>query len=381
MVERQVTKATRLIQGQRFTGALARLGEDLKGINLNGEIKTVADSLWRIKAQKTNTLRDIEGKILEHTKFGAGERTRKKLLEKLERLEREKKVVKSSLKDVGILYATYAKHSLQGDEAKDATLKAAVRYLRGDWVEHEHEHEHLDNTLHSLGILNSDKQHIHSGKDALQNVDFPLSKTAEDMSKTLVTGIAQQMAWNQMQHIPQQWFGGYYHHGDKWNADGRKEGTTWENALTNNNKWSADRSQEETTWVNALTNSKAYRAWPRNKLKEHREQAQAGLKGGVVELPTIIGGSGTGWICSEFEGDWKDLNSENVDLLRQRYNAELHNGRRQVWMLYKDMYDGAVPEPERPSMVARWMLARKWVGKNEEGTIEYDLHHAEDFHK
>jgi uncharacterized protein (UPF0335 family) len=360
---------------------LARLGEDLKGINLDGEIKTVADSLWRIKAQKTNTLRDIEGKILEHTKFGAGERTRKKLLEKLERLEREKKVVKSSLKDVGILYATYAKHSLQGDEAKDATLKAAVRYLRGDWVEHEHEHEHLDNTLHSLGILNSDKQHIHSGKDALQNVDFPLSKTAEDMSKTLVTGIAQQMAWNQMQHIPQQWFGGYYHHGDKWNADGRKEGTTWENALTNNNKWSADRSQEETTWVNALTNSKAYRAWPRNKLKEHREQAQAGLKGGVVELPTIIGGSGTGWICSEFEGDWKDLNSENVDLLRQRYNAELHNGRRQVWMLYKDMYDGAVPEPGRPSMVARWMLARKWVGKNEEGTIEYDLHHAEDFHK
>jgi len=379
MVEREVKKATRLIQGQRFKDALVRFGKDLKGINLDGEIKTVADSLGRIKVQKTNTLMDLEGKILEHTKFGPGERTRKKYLEKLERLEREKKVVQSSLKDVGILHATYAKHSFEGDEAKDATLKAAVRYLRGGWVEHEN--EHLGNTLHSPGILNSDKQHIHLGKDALKNVDFPLSKTAEDMSKTLVTGIAQQMVWNQMQHIPQQWFGGYYHHGDKWNADGRKEGTTWENALTNNNKWSADRSQEEPTWVNVLTNSKAYRAWPRNKLKEHREQAQAGLKGGVVELPTIIGGSGTGWICSEFEGDWKDLNSENVDLLRQRYNAELHNGRRQVWMLYKDMYDGAVPEPGRPSMVARWMLARKWVGKNEEGTIEYDLHHAEDFHK
>lgn len=86
-------------------------------------------------------------------------------------------------------------------------------------------------------------------------------------------------------------------------------------------------------------------------------------------------------MCADFEGDWKDLNAPNKDLLAKRIAMELDNGRRQVWTLFKEIYEGAAPEIGKPSMVARWMLARRWVGKDERGTVEYDLNHKEIFYK
>jgi hypothetical protein len=309
LIEKEVLKVTHMVQAIQFQSAMQTLKQDLKGINLEGELRAFADGLKRIKTRKKQELEKIAKSEMNQYSRGY-----------LAKLKREEKAA-------NFLHATYGSNN-----AKQADVKLVAEYLRENRMDPE----------------------------VLKRVEFPPSKFTEDWAKTMSTGIASQLAWNHMQHVPQEWLAPYYHHGDTWSPDGRKE---------------------ESTWANVLTNNKAYKAWPRDKLKDNREQAQASIKGGVTKLPTIIGGSGVGWVCSEFEGDWKDLNPENVHLLRQRYNAELHNARRQVSMLYEDMYNGAVPEPGAPSMAATWMLARKWIGKSEEGTIEYDLHHSEAFHK
>lgn len=139
--------------------------------------------------------------------------------------------------------------------------------------------------------------------------------------------------------------------------------------------------KDASLWQNSLVND-AYKSWPGRRLKEkQREQAQAGLRGSHTELPTIITGTGHGWMCSEYEGDWEDLNNENLPLLQKRVNAELYSARRQVWTVFDDMYHGVIPEPGHPSFMSRWFLARKWLGRDELGTVEYELEHVEEFYK
>ncbi|KAE9379765.1 hypothetical protein N431DRAFT_398235 [Stipitochalara longipes BDJ] len=218
-----------------------------------------------------------------------------------------------------------------------------------------------------------------------RKLSFAPSKLAQEWGAPMTTNVVGQLAIWPMFHLPQQWAASFYHPGNYWgkHIGGAEDPPEWHN----------ERMPEHTResgpvdnvngpgWQNSLINE-AYRAWPRNKLTEKHEQVASGLDGTLeAALPTIVGGIGSGWICSDFEGDWKDDNKVNTELLRDRVSVELEAGRRQVWTLFKDMYDGAVPEPGRPSMVARWMLARNWVGKDQKGSIEYDLHNIEDFHK
>lgn len=181
----------------------------------------------------------------------------------------------------------------------------------------------------------------------------------DDKVAPYITNVLTQLAWNPTQHVPQNWMVNYYHMG-------------------NSQGWLTDGAEKESIWDSSLV-GKAYRSWPVKKLEEiqSREQAPAPLKGGFTDLPAINGGQGVGWMCSDFEGDWKDHNAQNIEILKKRISAELDNGRRQVSTLFKEMYEGATPEPGQPSMVARWMTARKWVGKNEPGTVEYDLNHKD----
>jgi hypothetical protein len=181
----------------------------------------------------------------------------------------------------------------------------------------------------------------------------------EEMVAPYITNVLTQLAWNPTQHVPQNWMVNYYHIG-------------------NSKGWLTDGAEKELGWDNTLVGA-AYRSWPVKKLEEiqNGEQVQAPLKGGFTELPAINGGQGVGWMCSDFEGDWKDHNAQNIEILKKRISAELDNGRRQVSTLFKEMYEGATPELGQPSMVARWMTARKWVGKTEPGTVQYDLNHKE----
>jgi hypothetical protein len=190
-------------------------------------------------------------------------------------------------------------------------------------------------------------------KTLTRHFDYVEVPRFDDLAWPLSEGVASQF-YQPFLHLPQNWANEYHPH---------RHGF-------------ADLSGP-TTLVNA-----AYRAWPGNKLKaQYREQAEAGLRGGHAELPTIITGTGHGWLCSGYEGDWEDLNDPNIKLLQKRVNAELSNGRRQVWTLFNEMYQGATPEPGLPSMLARWLLARKWLGRDEPGTVEYELQHTEEFYR
>ena len=141
-----------------------------------------------------------------------------------------------------------------------------------------------------------------------------------------------------------------------------------------------DPTQDAPTWGDVLVND-AYKGWPANRLKEYYEASDAGLRGSGASLPKILGGKGGGALCSDFEGDWQDLNPANIELLGKRMNGELETSRQQVWRLFREMYHGATPEVGQPSMVARWMLARRWVGSDIPGTVQYDLANVEQFNR
>jgi hypothetical protein len=142
-----------------------------------------------------------------------------------------------------------------------------------------------------------------------------------------------------------------------------------------------DYGNDAPSWDNSVVND-AYLGWPTDKMKEYYERPVSSFSAGGTDLPTIVGGKGGGWrICSEFEGDWNDINPTNEKLLLDRMGAELEIGRKQVWRLFKEIYEGATPEVGEPSMVARWMLARQWVGAKDKGSVMYDLNHLEEFNR
>ncbi len=134
-------------------------------------------------------------------------------------------------------------------------------------------------------------------------------------------------------------------------------------------------TQEDANLRNTLVND-AYKAWPRNKLYGN---PNGGLRRGGGELPTVIGGQTSDSLCSAFEGDWQDLNPKNTRIVDVRMSKELADAQKQVHALFEEITKGAAPEVGAPSMTARWMLARAWIGEDIPGTVEYDLHFAEQF--
>lgn len=205
----------------------------------------------------------------------------------------------------------------------------------------------------------------------------------------LAQNLANQGSIFPMFHGPQQWASDIYHPGMFWGTTmaGANDPPEWhsERKLEDSAEdlYAADAADATYLAKHSLFNE-AYRDWPRNKLEEIKSQQVASGGDGAFEmaLPTITGGTGWGWeMCSDFEGDWQDHNEDNNKILKQRVAVELEAARRQVWTLFKNMYDGELLEPGRPSLLARWMLARNWVGKDKKDSVEYDLYHREDFHK
>jgi hypothetical protein len=237
----------------------------------------------------------------------------------------------------------------------------------------------FSSSLDSVGVFSGSVKPASSSSSLL--IPKPKGWTPEDFDDMWTQSITQLIVFPVF-HTPQSWGAQFYHEGSSfpaWGGDGPDDVSDWYHvpkgesagsfALTNTTKWQ-----------NPLHNE-AYRAWPKKKLIENSELAKPGPQGEFDPLPVIIGGSGTNWICSSFEGDWHDMNPDNIELVRQRLIAELDGGRRRVFALYKAMFDGAVPEPGMPSMTARWMLAKNWIGHNEVGTVEYELHNLDDFRR
>jgi hypothetical protein len=240
--------------------------------------------------------------------------------------------------------------------------------------------------LRARGATQEQKVKAHRAINSFKSLHkFNTEEKLVEWELPLAKNMANSLGIFPMFHIPGQWLSSLYHPNTVWGTDiaGADDPPEWRNErmrenLKLNPTFDADFAAD---FERSLHNT-AYRDWPRKKFIEKDEQVKSGRDGTLQpQLPTIVGGLGHGWICSDFEGDWTDHNEVNIDMLKNRVAMELEAGRRQVWSMFKDMYDGVIIEPGRPSMVARWMLARDWVGKDQKGTIEYDLHHVEDFHK
>lgn len=294
-------------------------------------------------------------------------------LEAAGKYPKEERSARRKFKDIGVLHDTFAKDELKSSEEKLRKLQKATEDLQRFGIPRMGK---------KLGEAKSDEMPTTFQDIKDLKVRFGDQKSyIDDWAQPIFNNVVQQVAWNPMNHMPQQWLAQFYHHGYQWGVDGSRDEV---DPQPHQHKPHIDEEHPfdvNLDWDHPFLNE-AYKAWPKNKLKHPHEELEHKHNGAFIDdLPQIIGGSGTGWMCSDFEGDWKDHNEDNTKLLQKRVTAELEAARRNVWELYKDLFEGAVPEPGKPSMMSRWMLARRWIGKETYGTIEHNMNNLEEFHR
>ncbi len=72
-------------------------------------------------------------------------------------------------------------------------------------------------------------------------------------------------------------------------------------------------------------------------------------------------GMGTDFMCSAFEGDRKDLNEANTHELNKIMGDFFSKVRNQIQTLFSKSYNGWIPEPGMPSMMAIEFATRDWA--------------------
>jgi hypothetical protein len=69
-------------------------------------------------------------------------------------------------------------------------------------------------------------------------------------------------------------------------------------------------------------------------------------------------------LCSQFEGDFASRNALNMDKLQIWIPGQFELIRSRIQRLYKEIYEGSIPFPGGPSLMAFMMSASPWTGED-----------------
>jgi hypothetical protein len=85
---------------------------------------------------------------------------------------------------------------------------------------------------------------------------------------------------------------------------------------------------------------------------------------GALDVEGGSGNGGWGRLCSQFEGDFASRNALNMDKLQIWISGQFEFIRNRNQRLYKEIYDGNIPFPGGPSLMAFMMSASPWTGED-----------------
>lgn len=85
---------------------------------------------------------------------------------------------------------------------------------------------------------------------------------------------------------------------------------------------------------------------------------------GALDVEGGYGNGGWGRLCSQFEGDFASRNALNMDKLQIWIPGQFELIRSRIQRLYKEIYEGSIPFPGGPSLMAFMMSASPWTGED-----------------
>ena len=85
---------------------------------------------------------------------------------------------------------------------------------------------------------------------------------------------------------------------------------------------------------------------------------------GALEVEGGSGDGGWGMMCASFEGDFTNRNALNMEKLQNWIPGQFGFIRNHIQRFYKDVYEGQIPFPGGPSMMAFMLAGKPWTGND-----------------